>query len=62
MRKLSDYEEKILLEISGFPQQDLRWGAAMGAAIEFLQEAGYIRIGNPTRLTVNGERYLNERK
>ena len=58
--ELSDYEKQIILEIGGLPQDELKWGAAMGAAIEFLQEDGLITIGDPCKLTTKGQKVFDE--
>lgn len=57
---LTDYEKKIILEISGIQQEGLCWGAAMGQAIEFLQEDGLISIGDPCKLTAKGRKVFDE--
>lgn len=42
MLKLVDYELAILRLLSGEDMPNLRWGAAMGEAIEFLHGGGYV--------------------
>ena len=60
MVELSEYEKQILLEIGGVPQDGLCWGAAMGQAIEYLQEDGLITIGDPCKLTTKGQEIFND--
>jgi len=41
---LFEYEIKILRYLNGEAAPDLLWGAAMGAAVEFLLEGGYVTL------------------
>lgn len=54
-KDLTEFEFKMLREMA-LPgsHPDLRWGAATGAALEFLQEDGYITRGPTHRLTAKG--------
>ena len=54
---MCDYEIRVLRDISGDIQDDLRWGAAMSVAIEALVGYGYVRGG---RITEAGRAALSE--
>ncbi len=54
MSNLTDYDRKILRHINGEDFPDLSWGAAMGAALGFLHESGYVIGTNPVRITKDG--------
>ena len=54
----SEYEIKILRELNGEGDQGLRWGAAMGAAIEFLADDGLVTRGGDIKITQRGKDYL----
>lgn len=59
----TEIEFEILKEIAGL-KHPRPWGAHVGAALEFLQESGYITglgSGAALRLTEKGQKYL-ERK
>ena len=56
---MRDFELKVLREISGDPQPDLAWGAAMSVALEHLQGSGYVTRGERPKLTDEGWDYLN---
>ena len=40
---MTDFERKILRHLNGEDVPGLTWGAAMGVAIEWLEDNGYIR-------------------
>ena len=59
MKPLCEYEIKVLRHLRGDDMPDLNWGAAMGAAIEYLQGARLICInGNKYELTQEGVDFL----
>ena len=56
---MTDYEKKILCEVRGDHMPGLRWGAAMGAALEFLRGSGYVRkVGYRYVITPKGREAL----
>jgi len=56
---MTKYERDILQEIANPGSvPGLMWGAAMSAALGFLQGAGYVTRGSDPRLTNKGERAL----
>ena len=55
---LTDYDIKVLREIAGEPQEDLRWGAAMSAAIETLWGHGLVTRSFSPKITDAGREYL----
>lgn len=57
--KLSDYEIKLLKMLRGDQVTGLGWGAAMGAAIEFLREDGFVKGFSKIEITQKGKDYLN---
>ena len=57
---MTDHERKVLAEIAEpGSQKDLSWGAAMGAALEFLRASGYVTTGPTPRITAKGREALN---
>ena len=61
--ELVDWEYQILREIIGeLPMSP--WGAAVGVALEYLYESGYIKTLFATKdsLTEKGLQYLKDRK
>jgi hypothetical protein len=63
MKPLCEYEIKILRHLRGDDMPDLNWGAAMGAAIEYLQGVGFIYLDfSQYKLTKAGTEYLEELK
>jgi hypothetical protein len=56
---VSKYEIKLLKDLNGERQEGLQWGAAMGAALEFLKEEGYVTRGAITKITEKGKKFLN---
>ena len=57
MPHLGEYEVKVLRELNG-EKMGLSWGAAMGAAIEFLREDGYASGYSQIGITQKGKDYL----
>lgn len=60
--ELTDYEVKILRAINGEDVPGLKWGAAMGAALELLREDGLVRIASngQAKLTDKGRDALHD--
>ncbi len=56
--KLSDYEIKILRYLNGDDMPDLAWGAAMGAAVEFLAGGGLVTRGPNYFITEKGKAFI----
>jgi predicted methyltransferase len=56
---VSEFELKVLREVNGEPQEGLQWGAAMSAAIEFLQADGLVTRGSDIRITEKGKKLIN---
>lgn len=52
---LTDYERKLILDLGGIEQPDLRWGAAMSVCIEDLSEFGIITGPPNYKLTEQGK-------
>jgi len=55
---MSDYEIKILRYLNGEEMPDLSWGAAMGAAVEFLAGDGLVTQGPNYFITDKGKAFL----
>lgn len=59
----TDFELKVLLELSGEPQVGMMWGAAMTIALEWLKGNGYVSFhGHSYDLTRKGRDFLEKRK
>lgn len=56
---MTDYEFKLLRHVGGEQIEELRSGAAMWAALDFLREDGYVTGGPIVKLTDKGKEYLN---
>jgi len=54
----TDYEIKILRHLNGEQFDDLSWGGAMGACVEFLQGSGYATRGSNVKITDKGKDLL----
>lgn len=53
--KLVDYELQVLRCVNGADVPGLKWGAAMGEAVEYLRGAGYLsksRVDGGTKYTI----------
>ncbi len=58
---MTDYQRKVLADIAEpGSQPGLSWGAAMGAALEYLRGNGYITRGSDPRITDKGRDALAE--
>lgn len=57
---LTNFELKILRHLNGENIPDLQWGSAMGAALEFLREKGFIEGFSSLHITDAGRKAVAE--
>lgn len=59
VKKLCEYEIKLLRELVTGKSEGLSWGAAMSVAIEYLAGGGYVTRGPNYKPTQKGIDYVN---
>ena len=58
LKMVDGFDQKILREISGDEQEDLKWGAAMGISVEKLRRMGLVAGFGKVAITDLGRRAL----